>query len=66
MVECAIVHEEVGRDTMRLDLQPEASSALTPLRLELPAYAYYRLGLDARRRVAVQLRPEWLHLMPAP
>ena len=66
VVECAIVHEEVGRDTMRLDLQPEASSALTPLRLELPAYAYYRLGLDARRRVAVQLRPEWLHLMPAP
>ena len=66
VVHCATVHEEVGRDTMRLDLQPEASSALTPLRLELPAYAYYRLGLDARRRVAVQLRPEWLHLMPAP
>jgi molybdate transport system ATP-binding protein len=53
---------EMARDTIRMDLLPQGSAA-TLLRLEIPAYAYYRLGLDQREQFHVQLKPEWLHLM---
>ncbi len=55
---------EMARDTIRMDLLPE-DSGTTLLRLEIPAYAYYRLGLDQREQFQVQLKPEWLHLMAA-
>ncbi|MEE9278411.1 MAG: ABC transporter ATP-binding protein, partial [Dehalococcoidia bacterium] len=62
VIRCRTIREEIGRDTMRLDLQPLPSPELPPLRLELPAYVYYRLGLDTRRTFAVQLKPASLHL----
>lgn len=63
VVECELLRTEMGRETMRLDVQPLAAAALSPLRLEIPAYAYYRLELDRRSRFAVQLKPEQLHLI---
>jgi molybdate transport system ATP-binding protein len=56
---------EMGRDTIRMELVPASGPVSAPLHLELPAYAYYRLGLETRETFAVQLKPEWLHLMPA-
>lgn len=56
---------EMGRDTIRMELAPLDGRTSAPLHLELPAYAYYRLGLEARDTFAVQLKPEWLHLMPS-
>ena len=64
VIPCRTLRQEMGRETVRLELQPLAASTPAPLRLELPAYAYYRLGLDRRRTPAVQLKPEFLHLMP--
>ena len=61
---CQVRHTEMGRETMRLDVQPLAGGSLRPLRLEIPTYAYYRLGLDRRNRFGVQLKPERLHLIP--
>ena len=72
VVEVETVEAEMARDTMRLRLRalppsPPDSAATasesTPLELEIPAYAYYRLGRDGRFRFRVQLKPEWLHLM---
>ena len=64
LVDCELIRTEMGRETMRLDVQPLAGSALSPLRLEIPAYAYYRLELDRRSRFVVQLKPDQLHLIP--
>ena len=70
VIEVETVETEMARDTMRLRLRalpPPGARPLgtqgTPLRLEIPAYAYYRLALDTRPRFRVQLKPEWLHLM---
>ena len=63
LVRCTVVAREMGRDTVRLELQVRDAPALTPLRLQLPTYAYFRLGLDRRDAVGVQLKPEWLHMM---
>ena len=63
LVRGTVIAREMGRDTVRLELQVRAAPALTPLRLQLPTYAYFRLGLDRRDAVAVQLKPEWLHMM---
>ena len=64
VIECRLLRTEMGRETIRLDVQPLAGAALSPLRLEIPAYAYYRLELDQRARFAVQLKPDQLHLIP--
>ena len=60
------LRREPARDSVRLDLLVLDAPEAPPLRLELPAYAYYRLGIDRRREFLVQLKPEWLHLMPDP
>ena len=54
---------EMARDTVRMELLPIRPPSTTMLQLELPAYVYYRLGLDSRANFAVQLKPEWLHPM---
>ena len=53
----------MARDTVRMELLPIRPPSTTALQLELPAYVYYRLGLDSRANFAVQLKPEWLHPM---
>ena len=63
LIACELLRTEMGRETMRLDVQPLGGGALSPLRLEIPAYAYYRLELDRRSRFVVQLKPEQLHLI---
>ncbi len=63
MVEVEAAEVEMARDTMRMALTVTGAPTEARLRLELPAYAYYRLGLDTRSRFRVQLKPEWLHLM---
>ncbi len=73
VVEVETVEAEMARATMRLRLCPLSPSGSrlptpvesTPLQLEIPAYAYYRLGLDGHSRFRIQLKPEWLHLMGA-
>ncbi len=62
VIEVRAARTEMARDTIRMELAPDDDGS-TPLRLEIPAYAYYRLNLDQRDRFHVQLKAERLHLM---
>ncbi|MCZ6544147.1 MAG: hypothetical protein O6913_00385, partial [Chloroflexi bacterium] len=63
VIEVRAAQTEMARDTVRMELLPIRPPSTTALQLELPAYVYYRLGLDSRANFAVQLKPEWLHPM---
>jgi len=60
-----IVEEVPGAESHRLFVRVRGSSAMHDLEIELPGYAYYRLGLDQRKDIEMSIRPSLLHLIAA-
>jgi molybdate transport system ATP-binding protein len=59
----SIVDEAALGETHRLSVRLAGSSAWSDLEVELPGYAYFRLGLDQRKEVDLSVRPELVHLI---
>ena len=59
----AIVHEIMGAEVYRLFARIDGSAARHDLEIELPAYTYFRLGLDQSKQIEISIRPEAVHLI---
>ncbi|HEY8491152.1 MAG TPA: ABC transporter ATP-binding protein [Dehalococcoidia bacterium] len=58
-----LVEEVPHGDTLTLRFRAEGSPRPADLEIEIPGYAYHRLGLDRRKEVSVSLRPGDLHVV---
>jgi ABC-type Fe3+/spermidine/putrescine transport system ATPase subunit len=59
----AVVHEIMGAEVYRLFVRIDGSPARHDLEIELPAYTYFRLGLDQSKEIEISIRPEAVHLI---
>jgi hypothetical protein len=66
-----IIRETIHAETYTLYLRLENSQAAYDLEIMVPGYVYHRLGLDAEKRITVELGRQALHVIhlretPAP
>lgn len=64
LLSCTIVDRRLRADTYTLHLRLDHSEADYDLELALPAYVYHRLALDVEQQVVIELRRQYLHVMP--
>lgn len=60
-----IVEEGITTETYQLYVRVSGVTEESLLRIELPAYTYFRLGLDHRKEIEMSIRPELVHAIPA-
>jgi len=58
-----IASEIMGAEFYRLFVRIDGSPAAHDLEIELPAYTYFRLGLDRHKEIELSIRPEAVHIM---
>lgn len=58
-----IAHEVMGAEIYRIFARIDGSPAKHDLEIELPAYTYFRLGLDRHKEIELSIRPEAVHIM---
>lgn len=61
---CAVVGHQTHAETYTLYLRLACSSADYDLELVLPAYVYHRLALDTTQHILIELRRQYLHVIP--
>lgn len=59
-----MVERRLWADTYTLYLRLAHSRAAYDLQLALPAYVYHRLALETQHRILVELRRQYLHVIP--
>jgi molybdate transport system ATP-binding protein len=64
LLSCVIVGKQMQAETYTLHLRLDHSEAGYDLELALPAYVYHRLALDVEQQVVIELRRQYLHVMP--
>ncbi len=58
-----ITQEVMGSEIYRLFVRVAGSSARHDLEIELPAYTYFRLGLDREKDIELSILPEAVHII---
>ena len=58
-----IAQEIMGAEVYRLFVSVAGSDAPHDLEIELPAYTYFRLGLDRSKQIEMSIRPEAVHII---
>jgi len=58
-----IAHEIMGAETYRIFVKLPGSAAGEDLEIDLPAYTYFRLGLDHDKDIEISIRPEAVHII---
>jgi len=58
-----IAHEIMGAEIYRLFVKLAGSEAQHDLEIELPAYTYFRLGLDRGKDIELSIRHEAVHII---
>ncbi len=58
-----IAHEIMGAETYRIFVKLPGSVARHDLEIDLPAYTYFRLGLDHDKEIEISIRPEAVHII---
>jgi ABC-type Fe3+/spermidine/putrescine transport system ATPase subunit len=66
VLEGRIIDEILGAETYRLFVRLTGSSQASDLELELPGYAYARLGLESNKDIEMSVKPEAVHLIAEP
>jgi hypothetical protein len=62
----SIVDEILGAETYRLHVRLTGSRQPSDLEIEVPGYAYTRLGLERCKDIEMSIRPEVVHLIREP
>jgi molybdate transport system ATP-binding protein len=58
-----IVEEVINTDAYRLHVRVSGSNNRSDLEIDLPAYTYFRLGLDLNKEIRMSIRPEHVHFI---
>jgi molybdate transport system ATP-binding protein len=58
-----IAHGIMGAENYRIFVKLPGSAARHDLEIDLPAYTYFRLGLDHDKDIEISIRPEAVHII---